>query len=369
MGKMYESLKDVVQEKLPWNRPNAIVAGEPAQPRAVRLSEALKALEKVIAERIVNLAAAAENDERLFEQESRHAEDIIAGLHENLATIEAKLKETDNIIHAKDSARQSLEQSLTAKIQDLQSDLRKKEEALESKDKQVEDLQKHAKELESAVEQAKSEAERSANFTATSSAKIAAMETQLKQNEQTIREKESAVNSLQQQLAAKANELQSQVGNKDKLLESQTAEIKDLKSQLQYLARGIDEMSSFFAQAKAYTGAEKKEPLAIPAEPVKSEQQKSPEVAKTPTVTPPVSNPAKDNVSAELFSRVTDRLTRAIGPVAPAVIRDQVKALGESMEKFPKSRLIELIDGVSNEIPNKELRFGFRKWFAQQSLN
>jgi len=50
-----------------------------------------------------------------------------------------------------------------------------------------------------------------------------------------------------------------------------------------------------------------------------------------------------------------------LGPKASTVVRDHVAALGESMERFPKARVKELIEIVSQEIPDDNLKIGFRE--------
>ena len=190
-----------------------------------------------------------------------------------------------------------------------------------------------------------------------------------------MREKDSIVKSLEQDLTVKIQEFsakildnEKQLRNKEQTLESRDEEIKDLKSQLQFLTRGLDELSSFFMQAKALTTAEAKQKNTSLNEPVNAEEEKSPIPVKDPRSTMASAAAINQPVSADLLHRVTERLQLTIGPVAPMVIRDHAVALGESIENFPKGRLIELVDVLSNEIPNKELRFNFRKWFAQQSL-
>jgi hypothetical protein len=57
-----------------------------------------------------------------------------------------------------------------------------------------------------------------------------------------------------------------------------------------------------------------------------------------------------------------------IGPGAPMIVREHVASLGESMEKFPKRRLAELLEILSKEIVNEPLRIGFRLWFVKHAM-
>jgi type II secretory pathway predicted ATPase ExeA len=68
-----------------------------------------------------------------------------------------------------------------------------------------------------------------------------------------------------------------------------------------------------------------------------------------------------DAVPAEFFDRMTDSLTEAMGPMASLVIREQVSALGESLEAFPKSRLAELVEAASQDILDEPLKIRFRQ--------
>jgi hypothetical protein len=64
---------------------------------------------------------------------------------------------------------------------------------------------------------------------------------------------------------------------------------------------------------------------------------------------------------------MSQELTSIIGHQAPMSVRKHVAALGESMEKFPKSRLAELLELLSKEIVNEPLRIGFRMWFVKHA--
>jgi hypothetical protein len=63
---------------------------------------------------------------------------------------------------------------------------------------------------------------------------------------------------------------------------------------------------------------------------------------------------------------VSDKLAEAIGPIAPLVLREQIVALGESPEAFPRARIEELIIQVSIEISNESTRRQFQKEIARE---
>jgi polysaccharide biosynthesis transport protein len=64
-------------------------------------------------------------------------------------------------------------------------------------------------------------------------------------------------------------------------------------------------------------------------------------------------------VPQDFFDRMIAKLGEAAGPMAPLIIRDQIALLGESREAFPKNRLKELVESVSQEILSEKLRTNF----------
>jgi hypothetical protein len=53
------------------------------------------------------------------------------------------------------------------------------------------------------------------------------------------------------------------------------------------------------------------------------------------------------------------KLSEAAGPMAPLIIRDHIARLGESRAAFPKNRLKELFERVSQEILDERHRKEF----------
>jgi len=73
-----------------------------------------------------------------------------------------------------------------------------------------------------------------------------------------------------------------------------------------------------------------------------------------------------DTVSSAVFVRMNFALTEAMGPMASMVIRDQVSALGGSLVAFPKSRLAELVELVSQEILEESLKIRFKQTMFEE---
>jgi hypothetical protein len=56
-----------------------------------------------------------------------------------------------------------------------------------------------------------------------------------------------------------------------------------------------------------------------------------------------------------------------MSPLSLLIVRQHVAALGESMEKFPKTRLPELLERLVTEISDKKRQVEFRARVAQNA--
>jgi hypothetical protein len=75
-------------------------------------------------------------------------------------------------------------------------------------------------------------------------------------------------------------------------------------------------------------------------------------------------------VSPEVFQRIASELaevTDVILPLASLIVRRQVKVLGEAMEKFPKTRLPELLESLAKEITDERQQIDFRGRLAENA--
>jgi general secretion pathway protein A len=101
-------------------------------------------------------------------------------------------------------------------------------------------------------------------------------------------------------------------------------------------------------------------------------------VAAEPRVVPPADFTEAEDIRGERVSRVVaiddpdvlpidfleemiGTLTEAMGPMASMVVWDQVAALGETFDAFPKARVGELIEAASREILEEPLRVRFQQ--------
>jgi type II secretory pathway predicted ATPase ExeA len=78
----------------------------------------------------------------------------------------------------------------------------------------------------------------------------------------------------------------------------------------------------------------------------------------------PKSIPSVASVPGGFLDALAGALTDAMGPMAKIVLRDQIKILGESSERFPQAKVDMLLESVSREILDE----GMRQRFRQQML-
>ena len=373
MNKVYESLKEVV--KLQRNKNDPIALAGVKHTHTSSLDEKINE----VVQKISGLKVAVKHREEEIKKETQQ---VIQTLSEDFAMLETKLRDAEETARKKESVSQKMEERLTAEIHTLQNELNTEKQTLQSRDNEIKDLKsnvdvlvKQVTELEIANKQAKAEAATEANRTEqlaeSSNTKIAALEAQISDIKEIVRGKESTINGLEQNLTAKIHDFENQLKNKEKLLAGRDAEINDLKSKLQVLTGKIKEMSSFLKQAEALATVEEQNSSTLAAnEPLNGVKEKpagSPKV-KVPAVTSnDQGNVAQQAVAPDFFDLMSQELTALIGPQAPMSVRKHVAALGESMEKFPKSRLAELLEILSKEIVNEPLRIGFRMWFVKHA--
>lgn len=381
MSPGYESLKGIVQKTLQHSRANPMARVKSST--ASSLYDEMEELEKTVVDCIGRLKAAVKEGEAVVASESEHAERVIDSLRANIGVLEAKVRETEDAVHRKDSASQRMERSLTARINDLQTEVKKKDEALESRGSEVNDLTakidvlaKQITHLEQSVQQTKaeaaSEAQRVEHLTESSNAKITALEIKLRESEEIVRGKDSTMKGLEQTLSAKIQDLEIQVRTKDKLLAERSKEVSDLKSEVKLLTKGIKEMSSFFKQAEALADIQAEDILAdMQAQNVgtvdagkqskTAEKKSAASQFTTPTISSKSTDAAREAVPREFFDSVTRELSEVLGPMASVIVHDHVASLGETMGKFPKDRVAELLDIVSHEISDMKLKTRFRE--------
>ena len=385
MSGVYNSLKLKMQDSLQWAKTNSSPLAQVKSTNALSLHHEMEGLERLVADRIGKLKAAVKAHEAMVVEEARQAEQLAGNLKADIAVLEAKLKEMEETIRRKDFSRQKMEETLTVEIKNLQNDLKKKDETLATRDNEINDYKskiddnhKQIAELEldnrKTTEEAASHAKRADTLAETSQAKITVLESQLKETKELACQKESNIKELEQKLTAKVQEFESMVKDKQELLTRRDSEISDLKSQLKRLTKGIGEMSSFFRQAEALAGIEAQDvSTAAQNEPVDEVEEKPAAVqSNIARVTPIVPDAAGEMVPPEIFQRIISELvqvTNVMAPLASLIVHQHAKALGESMEKFPRTRLPELLEGLAKELSDDDenRQIDFRRRLAQST--
>ncbi|HSE85781.1 MAG TPA: AAA family ATPase [Candidatus Binatia bacterium] len=71
-------------------------------------------------------------------------------------------------------------------------------------------------------------------------------------------------------------------------------------------------------------------------------------------------------VPASFLNALVAALTDAMGPMSKIVLRDQIKSLGESSERFPHAKVEMLLESVSREILDEGMRAQFRHEMLEQ---
>ena len=412
MGKVYQSVRGVVQGTLNRRKPEIVVSAR-ANGDDTDLDDAMEELEKVFADGIRKLKAAASEDQAVIANEAQQVEQVIEGLRATITGLEAKLRETEDTLHFKDLASQKLAETLNTEIRDLRSALQKKDEDLEGRDSEVNDLtskrnvlSEQVTQLEFAIQQAKGEAANQAQeaeqVTESLKATITGLEAKLKETEDTLHRKDTAGQNLEETLKTEIRDLQSLVKQKDEALEGRDSEVNDLKSKRDGLAEQVTQLELAIQQAKgeatsqAQHAAKVIEGLKIKIATLEA-QRRQPEqivggtdwtikgfdqdgdrqvtdinaelelqtnrIKKAVEVTSVVTQPARKTMSKNAFDGLIaefSELTNVIGSIASLIVRDHVRALGESMEEFPQRRLTELLESLSGQIADDKLKAKFR---------
>jgi hypothetical protein len=72
-------------------------------------------------------------------------------------------------------------------------------------------------------------------------------------------------------------------------------------------------------------------------------------------------NPLSATVNGDFFDHVTREFAQVMGPLASVVIEDEVTALGETREKFPRDRLAELVERLGQVVHDDAMRLQFQR--------
>ena len=359
MSKVYQSVRGVVQETLHrktlhWSKPDLLVSA-PAKVNDGSLNNAIEELEKIFADGIGRLKAAVTDDQAVVASEAQHAAQVVEGLKANITVLETKLGGLEDTVHRKEVASQKSEESLSTEIRDLQNLVKKKEEVLDSRESEVNDLKskidvlvEQVTQSELAIQQAKAEAVSETQDAEQAieglKIKIATLQTQLSQTEQIVAGLFQSWSSPSMVESVPPIDLNAE-------LEPQTNGMKDSKGAA---------LVGIQAQAMG---------TVVAGEQLKTGEEKSTTLHFLPAgVTPLVPEAARETVSQDAFDRMIaefSELTNVMESIATLIVRDQVRAFGESMEEFPQARLTELLESLSEQISDDKLKADFCERFGR----
>ena len=331
MSKMYESLKEVVSEISHRGKSEPIPLAAVEDSHTPSLMPKVDQAQPTIAEKFDGLKVALQQTQEMVENESQRVEQAITAQRDDLAKLESQLAEAEEKLRNKESASDAMEESLKAKINALQKELREKEEALQSRENQINDLKlnvdtlvTHIRESEANIRQAQEQA---------------AVELQ--------RTKELKEGFNQKIVALEAD--------KQALLAAREREINELKSQLHLLTSWVKEMPSFIKQPETVAAV--------------VEYQNGGGAVNNQHGNRAMEKPlAADQIVPPIFfDLIAQELVSIKGAMSSTIVRERVAALGESTEKFPRSRLPALLDDLSEGIVNRNVKIAFRKWFVKHA--
>ncbi len=340
MSTVYEALKD----KLQRSKNDPVLAGV-KHTYSSHLDEKIEEL----AQRTVELKGTIKHREDEIRKET---DQVVRALSENVAMLEAKLKDTEESARRSEAVSKKIEEQFTSKIHSLQDELNAEKEALQSRDQEIVDhkskaevLVKQVAEFGIAIQQQKAEAAAEANraeeLIESFNTRVAALESQVTESMELVQGKEETITALEQKLAAEIQQFENELKNKKSLLADQDAEINYLRSKVEVLTGKIHKLSSFLKQAEALASIE--------AQTTSNED----------------TSVAQQTMGPEFFVLISQQLAKIVGSKAETILRDRVAALGESIDNFPNSRLHHLLESLSEEIKSEPLRIGFRKWFVK----
>ena len=70
--------------------------------------------------------------------------------------------------------------------------------------------------------------------------------------------------------------------------------------------------------------------------------------------------PLRPTINGGFFRRLNGEFTEVMGPLGPVIIDDEIAALGETRESFPRDKVAQLVERVSAEIQDAEKRSRFQ---------
>jgi chromosome segregation ATPase len=303
-----------------------------------------------LAEQATQLELAVEQAKKAGATEVQRAEQAAEELRATVSELEAQLREAEETVRRKEADSQRIVEGLRAELGEAQSALEQKEDALAERDFQITEfrstsdrLTEQVSRLESAMEQAKRaaavEGQHAAQIIEGLRAKIATLEARSRA-EQTLGGSEAAIKAL---------------------MHDRGRRVVDLNAESEHEANGNKKTAPLIAKAEPLPETKPHDNgKTVGASPAAARPQPA-RIASIGTDT------ARETVSSQAFDGIITQFSEfanVIKSIASLIVRHHVRALGESMEEFPQSRINELLESLCREISDDTLKASFRERFA-----
>lgn len=330
MSALYNFVKVKMHDTLRHRKNNSMQLVQVNHSTSSNLRHEIENLERLVTQRLGKVKATMQAGEAIVIQESRQAEQLAANLKTDIAMLRANLKEAEEAFATRDLARQKIEESLNAKIKSFQEEITKKAALLATRENEItsykskiEDNVTKISDLELNIgkkeEEAANNAKCAEDLAQKTLTKVTALEAQLRKTEELASYQESSIQELKNELGAKAQEFDRIVKDKQELLMRQDSEINDLKSQLKRLTTGIA-----------------------------------------------VSEIAAPEILERIITEFSEA-TNMMDTFASLIVKQQAKALGESVDTFPRTRLSELVECLAKDIEDEKRQIDFRQRCNQKA--
>jgi len=159
-------------------------------------------------------------------------------LREEIAALQMRLSERQNRLEASHSDFEILEQNITAKIRGFEGTLEDRLRSDESLSEKVQEIEHRL------TQQDKSLAGRETHLKEAIGAEMVAFQAQFVERQNRLEAQHGTIEKIERDITAKLRELEQQVGQKFRFLDSRDAELRQLKAETQTLARQIVHIGS-----------------------------------------------------------------------------------------------------------------------------
>lgn len=208
---------------------------------------------------------------------------------------------------------------------------------------------------------ASSEVQRAEHAIETLKAENVALQAKLANAEELVHLKESSIKEVEQSFKGKFDDLEERLAKHEQLWAEREKQVQTLKSKLEKLKSSVSQIEDFMRDAQEVLASIEMQHAVggsfLPAQAAKTPAAEGKPETNGTTEAAPV----REIVPPKFFDRMTTALGHVIGSRAQVIVRDHVASLGESPDSFPKARVPELLELVSREISDENLKVGFRE--------